>query len=114
MTKYQNKQETRRERKLAVKKWMVSTSFRVSLLVMIGIFGLLYIIQMSSVSTKGFTISELQQDIQSLENETRALSVQIAEHRSMASIQDRLSGMNLVAAGNIEYVTPVGTEVARR
>ena len=80
----------------------------------VAVFGVLYIVQTSSLSTKGFEISDLQRTIQTLEHETRALDVEIAEHRSMRSIQDRLSGMEMVHAGNVEYVSPVGSAVARR
>ena len=114
MTKYKNKQQTRRERRLAVKRWLVSTTFRVGLLAVMGVFGVLYVIQMSSVSTKGFIISDLQKEMQTLENETRALDVEIAKHRSMASIQARLKDMDLVAANYVEYITQVGSVVARR
>jgi cell division protein FtsB len=113
MTKYQNKQ-TCREKRMAIKRWIVSTSFKTGLMGMIAVFGVLYIMQMSSVSTKGFAISDLQKQVQTLENETRSLEVEISQYRSMGSIQERLKNMDLVAVGEIEYVTPVGTVVARR
>ena len=93
---------------------MVSTSFRIGLIAVASVFSVLYIIQMSSVSTKGFAISDLQGQVQTLKNETRSLEVQISQYRSMVSIQERLQGMDLVSAGQLEYVTPVGTVVARR
>lgn len=112
MTHY--KKQTQKDKRIAIQKWMVSTSFRVGLIIGVVVFGFLYIIQMSSVSTKGFLISDLQSQTQTLEQETRALDVEIAQYRSMSSIQERLRGMNLVAVGNMEYVTPVGTVVAMR
>ncbi|MFA4831681.1 MAG: hypothetical protein WC862_03090 [Patescibacteria group bacterium] len=113
MTKYKNKQ-TRREKRLAVRQWLFSASFRAILLTALMIFSVLYIIQMNSISTKGFDISNLQNDIQTLKYQTRALEVQIAEKRSMASIQERIKGMNLVASTDVKYVIPVGTTVAIR
>jgi len=113
MNKYKHKQ-TRRDKRLALKRWMVSTSFRAGLLAFTIVFGLLYVVQTSTVSTKGFVISDLQSELQTLEHETRALDVEIAKNRSMVSIQERLQGMDLVDARTVEYVTPVGTVVARR
>lgn len=106
--------QTLRQKRLALRAWMVSTSCRVSLLGVIAVFGVMYLMQMSSVSTKGFTMSELQSTIQTLQHETRALDVEIAESRSLSSVQERLAGMNMVVSDSVEYVTPVGTAVARR
>lgn len=114
MTKYKNKKQTLRQKKLALRKLIFSASFRVVLLSVIVFFGILYIVQMSSVSTKGFVISDLQKEVQLLEQETQQLNVKIAQYRSMNSIQERLKDMNLVSVNTVEYVTPVGTAVARR
>lgn len=113
MNRFSAKQ-TQREKRIAIKKWMVSTWFRAGLIVAIIVFGVLYIIEMSSVSTKGFVISDLQKQLQTLEHETRALDVEISKYRSIKSIEERLQGMDLVYATQVDYVTPVGTVVARR
>ena len=109
-----DKTQTLRDKRMALRKWMVGTSCRMLLVGVIGVFGVLYIAQTSAISTKGFVMSDLQQQVQLLEQESRALSVDIAEHRSMHSIQERLDGMGFVAATQVEYRTPVGSAVARR
>lgn len=102
------------QERLALKQFVFSRTCRMILIGCFALFGVLYIMQTSSVSTKGFEISELQGQVRMLENETRSLDVEIAQYRSMKSIQQRLDGMELVEAHNIEYVTPVGTAVALR
>lgn len=114
MNAYLNKKQTLRQQKQAVQKWFIGTSFRVSLVGFIAVFGLLYLVQTNTVSTKGFEIADLQKTIRTLEHDTTRLEVEIAKHRSMSSIQERLQGSDLVAVGNVQYVTAVGTAVARR
>ena len=74
----------------------------------------MFVIQISSVSTKGFEISNIEKKVQKLERENRKLEVHIAEYRSMKSIQTRLDGMDMVVADNIHYFTPMDNAVARR
>jgi len=103
-----------RQRKMAVRQWLLSTSFRAGLLVVIAFFGIMYVAQTSSASTKGYEIRDIEKQLQTLEQENQKLEFEIATHRSMQSIQSRLQNTNLVVADNMEYVTLVGTAVARR
>ena len=114
MTKYKNKNQTMREKRMAVRQWLVSTTFRGVLLTVIAVFGVMYVAQTSSASTKGYDMRDLEKQIQSLEHETQRLEFEIATHRSMQSIQTRLAGLNMVSADNVEYATLVGTAVAMR
>ncbi|PIR76033.1 MAG: hypothetical protein COU32_04310 [Candidatus Magasanikbacteria bacterium CG10_big_fil_rev_8_21_14_0_10_42_10] len=113
MNAYLKKTPTLREKRLAVQHWLVSTTFRSMLLVAIVIFGVLYLFKINTVSTQGFVISDLQDQVTQLERENKRLDVEVASHRSMNSIEGRLSGTNLVAVGDMQYVTPVGTAFAR-
>lgn len=114
MTKYKNKNQTMRQKRMAVRQLFLSTSFRAVLLTVIALFGVLYVVQTSSASTKGYEIRDLEGQIQSLEHETQRLEFEIATNRSMQSIQTRLAMMNMVPADNIEYATLVGSAVALR
>jgi hypothetical protein len=114
MTKYKNKNQTMRQKRMAVKQLFLSVSFRAVLLVIIAGFGILYVVQTSSASTKGYEIRDLEGQIQSLEYETQRLEFEIATNRSMKSIQQRLASLNMVVADDIEYATLVGSAVALR
>ena len=106
--------QTMRERRLAIQRIFVGGSVRVFVALLIAVFGVLYVMQTSSVSTKGYEINELQREITALERETERLEYEIAAERSMHRIEDRLAKLNLVEAADVEYVTLAGTTVARR
>lgn|SRR3989338_1723372 len=112
--RYRCKNQAIGEKRKAKRQWLVGTSVKTGLVFLIAIFGVLYVAQMSAASTTGYVISDLQKQSVALEQETRAIDVEIAKYGSMASIQERLTALDLVAVENVEYVTPVGTVVARR
>ena len=114
MNWYTQKKVTLREKKEKVRKFIVSTSFRVMLVVFIAFFGFLYVWQTNSVSTKGYAITDIEGQIRELNRENRSLQVKIAKNRSMQSIEERLDDMNLVAVNDIDYLTDVGNTVAQR
>lgn len=103
-----------RERKLAMKQWLLSKTFRCAMIAVIAVLGIVYVGQTSAMSTKGYDINELQRAVRSLEQENQLLEVDIAQYRSMQHIQSQLSGMNFVAADTVTYISPAGTAVARR
>ncbi|MBU0661386.1 hypothetical protein KKG22_04395 [Patescibacteria group bacterium] len=105
---------TIREQKQALKRLFVSTTFRVILLGAMIFVLVLDVMQTSVVSTKGYDISLYERKIEQLEHEHRRLQVQIAEYRSMKSIQERLASLELVSADMPEYVILVGSTVASR
>ena len=113
MNAYLKKKPTLREKRRAVQTWLVSTTFRSMLLVAIMVFGVLYLFKVNTVSSQGFVITDLQDQIVELERENQRLDVQIASYRSMNSLEARPEGTDLVVASDIVYVTPVGTAVAR-
>lgn len=108
------KTPTMREKRQAIHQWILGRSCRLCLLVVLGVFSVLYIIETNAVSTKGFAISDLERKIETLEQEQQRLNVEIAKSRSMKSVEERLQKMNMVAAADVQYVSVVGTAVARR
>ena len=114
MSPYTKQKQTLRQKRLAVQQWMLSATFRCGLLLMIGVFGVLYVMQTSEISTKGFDMSELETSITQLRRENEHLEFDIAQHRSLRSVYERLAAMNFVEVAQPRYVTPVGTAVARR
>jgi cell division protein FtsL len=105
---------TIREKHLAMKRVFLSNTFRVALAVFVLTFGVLYVVCTSSISTKGYDITDMEKQITNLKRENQKLEFKIAQHRSMQSIQERLEGMDLVSADNIQYKTIIDTTVARR
>ena len=114
MNAYSKKRQTLRQKKEAVRKILVSTSFRSILCVLTVVFGFMYVWQTNTVSTKGYQISDLERQIQELGYETRKLEVDIAQYKSMQNLQERLSQTSLVLVTDVDYMTVVGTAVAKR
>ena len=110
-----NNHQTLRQKRQAVRQWLLGTTFRAVLLTVVLMFGFMYVVKTSSLSTKGYEISDLERQIQILEQSNQRLELEIASHRSMNSIQRRLASLNMVGAGgNVEYITLSGSAVAMR
>lgn len=105
---------TLREKKHAVQAVLVSTSFRYFLIVIIAVVGTLYVIQTTGVSTKGYEISSLEKQLSTLEQETKKLDVQIAQHQSMQNIQERLKRIGMEPASEMVYLAKNPGAVAKR
>ncbi len=105
---------TLRQRKMAWREMFLSSTCKCAVMVFIVFFGVLYVLQTSSISAKGFAMSDLEQQIQTLENENQKVEFEIATHRSMKSIEQRLQSMNLVTVDNAQYATLTGNSVAMR
>lgn len=88
---------------------------RIGLLIVTVGMVVLYVAQTSVVGSRTFEINELQTAARTLEQQERSLEVQIAEARSMNSIESRLAGKQFVRATSIAYVSaPQTTVVAQR
>lgn len=103
-----------RHRTSILPSFLFASTFRVGVCVVLIVCAFFYIFKMSAVSTKGFEIATLERQITTLERDIQKVDVEIAEYRSMESIQARVVDLNLVEAGPTTYLTPVGTAVARR
>lgn len=114
MKSYINKKQTLRQKKLAVKKYMLSKTCKTSLILFIFAFGLMYLLQTNAVSSKGFELSDLEIRAEELKRETQKLEVEISKYRSIQSIQERLQDMDMVAADNMEYLNNKDAVVVRR
>lgn len=98
------KTQTMRERKMAIKKALVSTTARMILTLVISIVGVLHISQISSISTTGYDVSNLQKQVTELEREINKIEYKIAVNRSMESIESRLAKMNFTNIDTVAYV----------
>ena len=114
MNSYINKKQTLRQKKMAVKKWLVSATCRTGLMLFIVFFGLLYLLQTNTVSSKGYQLSDLEAKLLELEREDQKLDVEISKYRSMDYIQERLDNMDMVASDHVTYVHRPDTVVARK
>ena len=103
-----------RQQKIAIHGYFVISAYRVALVAAVVVFGILYVVQTSAISTTGYDRRDLERKITELQRDNQRTEYEIAKYRSMNSIQARLAKTDMVAAENIRYVALVGTAVARR
>ncbi|HAZ28939.1 MAG TPA: hypothetical protein DCY48_04160 [Candidatus Magasanikbacteria bacterium] len=114
MYSYIRKKPTLRQKNLAMKQWLMSATVRVGLFLWVALFGVLYVIQTTAVSTKGFAISDLEQKKEELHIEVKKMEADIASHRSLQAVEARLQESDLVRAEAPQYITLGDTTVAQR
>jgi len=78
------------------------------LVVLICAAGVFYIFEVNDVATRGYKIKELEKRAQDLESNNEKLKIREAELRSMYNIEERTKNLNMVAPGNISYITLPG------
>lgn len=105
---------SKREIKMQWRKKFFNSSVSIGIFCIGIIFGVMYIVQTSSISAKGYEMSDLEDQITSLEQENQKLEFKIASNKSMKSIQNRLAGTELVVADSYQYGSLVGTAMAMR
>lgn len=74
------------------------------LLLIIGVLSLLYLMQFSEVATKGYEITRLEVERNSLLTEREAMSVKVARERSLSSfLEDGSAISHMVNPNNPEF-----------
>lgn len=92
----------------------IKTSCKVFFAVLTVAAGAFYIVNISTISARGYDLAALEGDIEELTRDNQRLQFEIAKHKSMTSIESRLPGLELVVAEGVEYLDAGGTVVARR
>lgn len=114
MNAFVSQMTTKRQERIVIRKWIFSTTCKLCLSLFVVVLGVLYLVKTSSTSAVGFELTDLRKQAQTLEQENERLELEVANYSSMESIQQRLKGMDLVADGEVKYIIPVGSAVARR
>jgi hypothetical protein len=104
----------RKEQKQKLRDFVVGTTSRVILLLLFVGLGVTYVVQTSLISTKGYDIDSLRREVASLEKEDRQVQIQIAEYRSLQRVAEKVQNLGMVPAGDVQYLYPVGSSVAKR
>ncbi len=80
-------------------------------LVIFGSIG--YLIQVNGLVVKSYQIKDLESKIQELKQSQNTLQLQISELESMDNIKNKVSRLNMVAAGQAEYLSATPVALAR-
>lgn len=108
-TPYTRNQKTRRSARLPH-----SAAVRLFLLMFVLLGAVGYIGVVSKTATTGYLISDLEAQTKELERENQQLEIAVAEYTSMQTIKKRLQRLGMEQSGDVQYLTPVGSAVARR
>ncbi|MDD2757771.1 MAG: hypothetical protein PHD72_00135 [Patescibacteria group bacterium] len=75
---------------------------------------LIYICQTSLAAGSGYEMRDLQNKVNTLQEDIQKIEVEIAENTSMAKLETRLAELNMVAISDIKYISAVETAVAKK
>ena len=98
---------------ISLPTWMTSATARLGVLSIIFIFGVAYVVSITSMANSGYQTNKLQKQTVSLENEVQQLQVQIADNSSINSISSRVAKLNMVEADTFTYLKTQNGLVAR-
>lgn len=85
-----------------------------TLVAVAGALAVFYVIELNSLSRRGFEVRAFEQRIQNLQQEQQKLSLRLAELQSMTRMEERVQSLGLVPADQVQYLKIGGAPVARR
>ncbi len=88
--------------------------FRAAFLTLTIAGAFFYVFQINSVTTSGYTIGQLQKQINALETENRQIAVRVAEIQSIAKLSSELQNRGYVPIDRVEYASIGASMVAKR
>ena len=97
--------------------WKLDRQAALGFLLILAVFSLvgwLYLSQASAVTTTSYRIDELRLELDQLENQNAALTLEIAELQAISNVERRAKELGLTPTNNIRYLSvsnyPVSSE----
>lgn len=82
------------------------------IIAVILIFTVGYLVQVNSLATKGYHISELEEKVAEIKQQNRQLEVQVLELQSMDTVRQRVTALDMVPVGTSDYLDSAASFVA--
>lgn len=82
------------------------------MMVLIVVGGIYFIININSLSIKGFILRELKDKVVKLNNENKNIELKIMELESYKNLNQRAEGLEMVKVDKIDYIIVVDEAVA--
>jgi len=104
-------------RKIKSKRKRMKIDIRVLNIIVLGLvvfIGISYLIQINTLATKGYQIRELETKVTQLEKESKTMELQVLELQSMDNVKNKVSQLNMVDVGKVEYLMPTPVVFANR
>lgn len=83
----------------------------VALFLTLCVLSVLYLVQVNTLATKGYTIKDLQKKIAFQQKENERLQMKNIEQGSLGTLQQKMDGLQLVRSDKVDYISP-STSVA--
>jgi len=112
LTKKPAKTIHRQRRLLPAMKINIKT-INIVLAVLITVVGVSYLVQINSLATKGYQIRELEQKVTELKQASDDLELEALNLQSMGAVKNKVDELNMVLAGETDYLSPTPVVVAR-
>jgi len=90
--------------KKPVRSWKWNLNWGVWIFSFLVIFGVLYVFQANSLSTKGYEIKQLEQQQAELLESLKRLELEAAELKSIESIETEMKTLNMVPVPGVNYM----------
>lgn len=76
------------------------------IIILIGVFGLLYISQINSVAVAGYTIKEVDKKIEELQRKNKEIELELARLQSVTNIKNESQKLNMVELSQASFINP--------
>lgn len=86
-------------------------SLNVGLLLTFLLVSILYLVQVNTLATKGYSIKELEKKIANQKKEEKRLQMKSIEAGSLAIVQEKSARLQLIPSSHVEYLTPSAVAV---
>ncbi len=73
------------------------------IVVLLIVFGIAYLMQVNSTSTKGYEIKKLETKLTGLREQQKRLELEEASLKSIKAIETQVKSLNLVPSENVNY-----------
>lgn len=77
----------------------------VGVLLTLAAFFVVYLVQVNTLATKGYTIRELERKIVAQKKDNERVQLETIEKQSMSALYKKIAELGLVDAGRIEYLS---------
>ena len=108
MSKVINYYQSKNKRRISLRKINIGI-FSLAL-----IFGVFYLINISDLTVKGFALKDFKSQLAIVSDEVKDKQEQIDSLQSYYSLNSRAAKLNMVAVGNIDYISSSNIIVARK
>ncbi|MFA5163422.1 MAG: hypothetical protein WC441_02720 [Patescibacteria group bacterium] len=81
---------------------------------LILLFGLAYVVCINDLTVKGFALKELKVRATSLANENQEIEDKVMAIQSYNNLVEKVKGLNMVAVGEVDYLTLNKNMVAKK